>query len=379
MSSTAVQNLALGAFPSGFDVSSDLQLFWQFAFGEEYVVNVNSLSDGNLNGSDCKVNFKTTTTTVMWNGTDIDSQVFSTDNYSLLCTVHDPIYACFTLLFICLPGFYWWRFLCSNAGHLWSLILTCWSAPFVIISYPFVFVLSKVILIFHNGEEYKRFCDLLTMWEVRYETRYQLIAQLFIIFTHSNRAPTNLQWWALASSIFALSLPDVDRFNRKREKKEKRMKKIGMRDKIARFVQSLPLFLFGSVFEVLTLALICVFIRYYLPFYFLAGFLVYCSSYCYYKVCCCGLKSAESRRKACMKTTLKGFWIILPIIVLTVIVIVANTCKDMRVYVFGYEHSWDTMYIVSNIVLLNNIYAFTVTCGLIHFLLRYLFVWNTSK
>merc|ERR1719320_1517515 len=95
MSSTAAQNLALGAFPSGFDVSSDLQLFWQFAFGEEYVVKVNSPYDDYLNGSQCIPVSKTRMVQQFWNESAFDMLDESyTDTYSLLCTIHDPFYAC---------------------------------------------------------------------------------------------------------------------------------------------------------------------------------------------------------------------------------------------------------------------------------------------
>ena len=331
----ALQNLALGAFPSGFDVSSDLQLFWQFAFGAEYLVKVNSPYDDYLNGSQCIPVSKTRMVQQFWNESAFDMLDESyTDTYSFRCTIHDPFYAIYTLFFICLPGVAWWSFLNDQQK---GCFCTCCCIPLIVISYPLVLLISKIILIFHNGKEFKRFCTLLTKWEVKHETRYQLIVQLFVIFTHSNKKPTTLQW-PLASSTLVLSHPKVERFNKSK------YEITGQKEQIARTEQTLPLFLLGHIFFILNMALLAVFIRYYLPLYLLILVLLYLLIE---KMVLKGSDDETENEKEQRKTAISretivdAFFIsILPIFVLTILVIIANMYNDVRLNVYGNEHRW---------------------------------------
>ena len=65
------------------------------------------------------------------------------------------------------------------------------------------------------------------------------------------------------------------------------------------------------------------------------------------------------------------FWFILNTITLSIFVIISNT-SDVNFEVFGSEHSWRSLPIISNIILVNSITVFTLCCGVFSLILFYL-------
>ena len=74
--------------------------------------------------------------------------------------------------------------------------ITCGFVILMIVTIPFfplVIFLTKLLAVLTKGSELKKIDSLITLNEGAWESQFQLMLQLFIVFTRADRAPSAIQ------------------------------------------------------------------------------------------------------------------------------------------------------------------------------------------
>ena len=103
------------------------------------------------------------------------------------CTEYDPFWGWLAFAFIFLPGVvfsYMTAQKLRKSPYFW--IFLCFT-PLTTMIFPFLLILVKILVLFHNGPELNRLNDCLTFAEGQIESVCQLGLQLYIIFKKVDR------------------------------------------------------------------------------------------------------------------------------------------------------------------------------------------------
>jgi hypothetical protein len=348
---------------------------------------VDTINHHYVNSSQCTLNYKTSVESWTGAGWEEDSIY-----YNYYCVEYDPVFAWFTLAFIFLPGSLLGisQIVETRKGKL--LVFVC--SPLFVVSWPFLLILSKLVAIFHHGKEFKKMCNVLSVFEGQYEAGPQLCLQIFIIFSRGDRSPSGVQWAALVTSFIAFNFPQIKDFNSTKPEAD------GPKEEIRRMVQLLPMFVTTAIFRILSMAMVCVLLRYYAVFFYGAVIMFFLTLHMIPAIRYLNIGSYQSfftvrnissaefdTFDTIMKTKLTSaqkekynfrskqfhmiFWFILNTITLVSFVIICNS-SDVSFEVFGIENSWRSLPIISNLILINSITAFTLCCSFFSLILFYL-------
>ena len=155
---------------------------------------------------DCEWVGTTRTTTIINN---IESDIGVT--YTFECIEKDVIWGWLTLgLVFIFPGLCQAIFPFSRSDFTKGKsckLKSCISLLliFLIPFFPLQVFLIKLLTLLSNGTEMKKICNLMIYAEGTYESNFQFILQLYIIFTRADRQPSTTQLLSVSSSILFMA------------------------------------------------------------------------------------------------------------------------------------------------------------------------------
>ena len=191
-----VTALIFGALGSFIDISTDGLTAQSFISGANYTKWVKNLSDP-ANHDNC-----------------VHTGRFTSFNPAphiefeqILCFEQDPMWGQATIGFLLLPGGMFAsevsKIICDHHGktsYLYHTLLSvCLTLPCRII-FPLVLISVKVVCLINPGPEWKRVNARITGIEGSWESAFQTILTLFIIFTRADRQPSSVQIASLVTS-----------------------------------------------------------------------------------------------------------------------------------------------------------------------------------
>ena len=130
----------------------------------------------------------------------------------------------------------------------------CQNLPFIPFS-PFFLLAVKTIGVFNPGKNWKVLARRCAFAEAPMESQFQLLIQLFIVFTRADRAPSSVQSITMASSVVMLCLTTLDVYRRTQ-------KTVELGDDVRRTIHVLPFFLTTHVSTTGCMALLATLLRY---------------------------------------------------------------------------------------------------------------------
>ena len=186
--------------PSCWDTGTDINQGLSYLNGDFYTKHVT-----NKNDSFIDYNCTLTETTRKFIG-DIDSE--EEVIYTYKCFEKDKFWGwiTFSLVFL-LPGMQQGLSVIRASG---SLEACCHRVIGYVIGiglfllsplFPLQGVLVKLFVFLTNGPEMKKISNLMTLFEATFESKYQFVLQLYIIFIRADRQPSMAQILGLSSSI----------------------------------------------------------------------------------------------------------------------------------------------------------------------------------
>ena len=259
---TSLIILSISVLPSFFDMGSDAFSVYSFINGTTYTKYVPDLNHSSFNSSLC-----THVGTYLRRKADFSEVAYE----EVECFEKDPIWGYMSLAFIFLPGIggvSFWDGLTSLGG---SICLSCLSLPV----FPLIVITVKTIGLFNPGPNWKILAGRCAALEGSFESRFQFLLQLFIVFTRADRAPSTVQLATMASSVIMIAISQLNDIRR-------RQKTLELGDDIQRAVSLLPQILVKNVAQIGCAALLATLLRYWvlivwllssLPLYVCGGFL----------------------------------------------------------------------------------------------------------
>jgi len=211
--------VCLSLIPAITDIASDALNGTYMIFGTNYTKILDDVSyDGN-----CTVIEKRTIYQIETPYSGITN--YSKDTHTqwkVSCFEKDPIWGSITILFMFFPaGWMFPRFHDliqlvtgrTNKGTslLYYLIFTPLKI-FLIPFYPILLIMTIIFGSFIHTDKMKQWMLAATNAEGTWETVFQLILQLFIIFVKADRVPSNFQLAAIVSSLVIVSKSSIERF-----------------------------------------------------------------------------------------------------------------------------------------------------------------------
>jgi hypothetical protein len=260
----------IGLFPSLYDSGTDSWLFHDFYFGKEYVhvvssselrslsKNLTTTMEG-MDGTGYNT-INTVNNTELFFMSDCTLLGFYTDvngingtqevsSYTFSCFEKDPHYSYLTMIFILLPGLFITtklHFLKLNVT--WTILITVCSLPF-----PIILIIVKTVVLFVPGENWHRLSKSFSQCEGVFESSFQLIFQLWIIFTRSDRQPSIQQYLSISASVLVQTGISIEAFIMFNTEKQT----LKMKEKLWKAITLFPLALTSSGYKLITIALVC--------------------------------------------------------------------------------------------------------------------------
>ena len=246
-----VTALIFGALGSFIDISTDGLTAKSFISGANYTKWVKNLSDP-ANHDDC-----------------VHTGRFTSFNPAphiefeqILCFEQDPMWGHVTIYFLLLPGCFFAsevsRIICDHRGKtsdLYQILLAvCLTVPCEII-FPLVLILVKVVCLIKPGPEWKRVNARISGLEGSWESAFQTILALFIIFTRADRQPSSFQIASLVASFLMITKTSIAEHLSPKQPLE-------LKEKLKATATLLPLFLSNATFKVLSWAITFTCLRY---------------------------------------------------------------------------------------------------------------------
>ena len=327
--------LIFGTLGSFIDIGTDGLTAKSFIWGTNYTKWVKNLSEP-ANHDDCVHTGRYTSSNP---GPEIEYE-------EIVCFEQDPIWGWVTVGFIFLPGYHFafevaktiMEILGKKSFYALCLLYVCLIFPCLIL-FPPVLIVVKLVYLINPGPECKRVNTRITGMEGSWESAYQTILTLFIIFTRADRQPSSVQIASLIASFAMLTKTAIaDYLSPKQPLK--------LKDELKATASLLPLFLSHGVAKLLSLAIIITCLRKIamVPFFVVAiGYVLR------RKASCCAKRCKDPAGEEFCEyhyTTMKGdcratkrqkmescllnniFWGIFHVIILTSLVTVANSNLD---------------------------------------------------
>lgn len=236
---TSLIIFATSLLPSLFDMGSDALSVYDFINGTTYTKYVSDLSHLGLNSSQCNH-----VGSHLWrNGNDNYAKVVYEE---VECFEQDPIWGYMSLFFILLPGIAGVEVWKGSKTHLCFLTLPI---------FPFFVLTVKTIGLLNPGENWKLLSRRCAHAEGAFESKFQLLLQLFIVFTRADRAPSTVQLVTMASSVTMLAMSKLDEIRRNQ-------KTVDLGDDVRRAMELFPRILLAIVSDVGYMALLATLLRY---------------------------------------------------------------------------------------------------------------------
>ena len=190
--------------PSSWDIGTDMHQGEAYLTGDTYIKTANSRNDSSIMNYDCT-----------WVGTtrsvnnDTESEIGVT--YTFECLEKDVIWGWLTLgLVFIFPGLCQAIFLYAKSDFTKgkSCKLKSYISMLLILLIPFfplqVFII-KLLTLLSNGPEMKKIRNLMIYLEGAFESSFQFILQLYIIFTRADRQPSTTQLLSISTSILFMA------------------------------------------------------------------------------------------------------------------------------------------------------------------------------
>ena len=239
-----VTALIFGALASFIDIGTDGLTAKSFIGGANYTKWVENLSDP-ANHGDC---IHTGRFTIFNPGPEIEFE-------EIVCFEQDPIWGLVTLAIIFLPGYIAaapvtdiiMEMLGKTSSTLRHFLIYCLMLPCGIL-FPLAFISVKVVCLVNPGSSWKRLNARMTGWEGAWESAFQTILTLSIVFTRADRQPSGVQIASLIASLAMLTKTAIADYLSPKQPLE-------LKDELKATATLLPLFLSNGVFKVLSLAI----------------------------------------------------------------------------------------------------------------------------
>ena len=190
--------------PSSWDIGTDINQGEAYLNGDTYTKTVSRRNDSSIVNYDCT--WVGTTRTV---NNDTESETGVT--YTFECLEKDVLWGWLTLgLVFIFPGLCQAIFLHMQSDFTKdkSCKLKSYFSMLLILVIPFfplqVFII-KLLTLLSNGPEMKKICNLIIFAEGEYESTFQLILQLYIIFTRADRQPSTAQILSISTSMLFMA------------------------------------------------------------------------------------------------------------------------------------------------------------------------------
>ena len=234
--------LILGLIPSLFDVVTDALNGKNFIVGTDYMKRVTNMSDPQFDncahvGSYVKYNK--------------DGEM-TTEYSEVLCHEKDPIWGYVTLLLIFFPG--------VNVVYSKNLNLKSWcgcfTGLFIGLCFPVVLLGVKTIALVNPGPEMEKLTGTFTIMEGTFESTYQFILTLFIVFSRGDRSPSSIQIASLVASLLTIVKIQIEGFLL-----EVYDEKFPSLEKVKRAAVLTPMFLTSTIFKLGSIAMTAAILR----------------------------------------------------------------------------------------------------------------------
>ena len=195
--------------PSCWDTGTDINQGLSYLNGDFYTKHVNNKNDSII---DYNCTLTETTRKVMGN-IESEEEVI----YTYKCFEKDKFWGwiTFSLVFL-LPGMQQGFSVIRASrsleacyhriiGYVIGIVLFLLSPLF-----PVQVFLVKLFVFLTNGTEMKKISNVMTLFEATFETKYQLVLQLYIIFIRADRQPSMAQILGLSSSIVFMAISRLE-------------------------------------------------------------------------------------------------------------------------------------------------------------------------
>jgi len=172
-----------------------------FLFGNDYIRNVKNRTEyeNNEKCTDFKLIGKNTYV-------DYENDNQTEETFRIECDEKDVFFGSFVTAFIFVPGLALSVILATqlcNCQKPKEVMLLTLALPFLIPTFPIVFILVKIISLFHHQEEWKKLNNLVTSCQGQFGSFRQLGLHIFVIFltVNTTRHPSLVQLVAIPPSV----------------------------------------------------------------------------------------------------------------------------------------------------------------------------------
>ena len=301
----------------------------------------------------------------------------------LNCFETDELLGYATLVVIFLPGIFGGRRVWAG---LWSYpwIMSLVIGPF----FPLVIIAVKTISLLNPGEHWKRFSTRVTAAEGTWESTFQILLQLYVIF-NSPRTPATKQLLTITASLVIVIKDGIEDYLLDQPPMD------GFQDTVKKMGVLFPMFLANIVFKLGCWAVLATLLRFWFPLIPIAVIIIalligtFTKNKYLYKRFGGHAVTVRKVRMAGEKKNLFHFifgntlWSVLSSCCVSGLVLAANVAPDTVIPGLP-VHGWQDQKlgdipIVSNIYLLNTIFGVVMSCGILSAVLFYLQVVRSSK
>ena len=389
--------LVFSLLPSIFDIGTDIWSGKNYIEGQTYTVNnyiynktnatkdiTNSALGEKLTDQNNSVNAIAPKTPWNCNLAGIYTSYTEEPSYERLdCFEKDEMLGYATLGIVFLPGFFGGR-------RVWAGLWSSTWIPSLVIGpfFPVVIIAVKTISLLNPGDHWKKLSIRVTAAEGTWESTFQILLQLYVIFNNP-RTPSTIQLLSITASLimvikggiedYLLDQPPMNGF-------EDTVKKMGI---------LFPMFLTNIVFKLGCWALLATLLKFWFPLIpivivviaLLTGFFTK-NRYLYKRFG----GHAVTLRKVRMEDEEKNrihfifgniLWSVLSSCWVSGLVMAANLAPDTVIpglpFLGWQDQKFGDIPIASDIHGLNTIYGIVMSCGVISAVLFYLQMFKSSK
>jgi len=371
--------------PSIVDMVTDYLSAYSYFFGTEYIKHVDNTTDTIVEG--CELVTTTLTTSYKENIT------FTSHQFS--CFEKDPIYGGVTLFFTFLPSVIF-VYCAVYQGTLsikrWYSIFTI---PLFLATFPIQLIVAKALHLINPGKNMKLLSEIFAFCESQGESTFQLCAQLFMVLSRSDREASYLQIVSIAASSVLVVKPSLELFLGQK-------KNCGNLEKIlSKYAKFLPLFLFTTIFRILSIAIICVLLRWNAVYFYIAVFggalLARLVTYVYFTKSFILFDSIVPENLTITRSYQYGhghkkqtlsnmiLWTIVNGVILTIIAFFVNNNDQFNIVIPSFfpfvstDHHWAEIPLVNNLLIFNSLYIIILVTGTLSFILFWFQIFVASR
>ena len=354
-----------GLLPSGLDVTFDGFTVVKFILGHTYTMRL-PFNDSRLNETDCAVKIE-------------GPLIKSTDEENIVveCFQKDPIWGYTALFLIFAPGLFGGLTLWEGVEDVkigrfavpcrpWILTILTWPL------FPILLLVCKLIGLFNQGPQWKKFLLRLTAAEGTWESTMSFLLLLFYILTEGDRILSEGVFASffvkdLLVSLIFICKADIEGMLRFQQQPMESM------EQLRKTIWLLPLFLFDKISQLGLLAIVATLLRYWFIVVLVFLILLDFSGALYHVITKRDFtlfdifsKEKMINKNNCLGTLVSCNVIFISIFLFTFLFIWANVNPDAELPgLFWQGHKFSDAFLVKEIWILNISFATVVLCALL--------------